>query len=195
MDATDLDEHLPGIVAGDAAAFARWLAGAEPPLRRSLSAFAAHVDVEAVVQEALLRAWQVAPRVTPDGRPNGLLRLSLRAARNLALDEVRSARVRLREDVPAEREEALGAASPAPPDPLLRRVIAACWELLPAQPSAALRARLDSAGTDADALLAERCGMRPNTFLQNVARARKHLVACLEKHGVSLELFAAGDAP
>lgn len=87
----DLDAHLPGIAAGDAAAFARWMVGAEPAVRASLRPFAVRVDVEAVVQEALLRAWQVAPRIAPDGRPNGLLRVTLRAARNLAIDDARRA--------------------------------------------------------------------------------------------------------
>lgn len=45
----DLDRELPAIVAGDADAFARWVAGAEPALRRALRSFAARVDVEAVV--------------------------------------------------------------------------------------------------------------------------------------------------
>src|SRR5690606_14601871 len=71
----DLDVHLAAIVAGDTRAFGRWLAGAEAPVRDSLRSFARVVDVEAVLQEALLRVWQVAPRFEPDGRPNGLLRL------------------------------------------------------------------------------------------------------------------------
>jgi RNA polymerase sigma-70 factor (ECF subfamily) len=85
----DLDHHLPAIAAGDDQAYARWLAGAEPELRAALRTFAATADTEAVLQEALLRVWQVAPRFTPDGRPNALLRFAVRAARNLALDEVR----------------------------------------------------------------------------------------------------------
>ena len=49
-DPVDLDRYLPAIVAGDADAFAQWVAGAEPALRRALRGFAAHVDVEAIVQ-------------------------------------------------------------------------------------------------------------------------------------------------
>ena len=52
----DLDRHFPQIAAGDDGAFALWLAGAEPELRDGLRAFAATVDTEAVIQEALLRA-------------------------------------------------------------------------------------------------------------------------------------------
>ncbi|MBA3397052.1 MAG: sigma-70 family RNA polymerase sigma factor, partial [Deltaproteobacteria bacterium] len=89
---SDLDLHLGAIVAGDTRAFARWLAGAEPPVRESLRSFARVVDVEAVLQEALLRVWQVAPRFVADGRPNGLLRLGVRIARNLAVSEVRRTR-------------------------------------------------------------------------------------------------------
>ena len=44
----DLDHHLPGIVAGDADAFGRWVAGAELQVRDSLRPFAASVDAEAV---------------------------------------------------------------------------------------------------------------------------------------------------
>ena len=60
---TDLDDLLPAIVAGDHDAFARWVAGAELRLRASVQGFARQVDVESVVQECLLRVWQVAPRV------------------------------------------------------------------------------------------------------------------------------------
>ena len=38
----------------------------------------ADAEGEAVVQETLLRLWQVAPRHTPDGRPDSLLRLGIR---------------------------------------------------------------------------------------------------------------------
>ena len=68
----DLDHLLPGIVAGDADAFGRWVAGAELQVRDSLRPFAASVDAEAVLQESLLRVWQTAPDFKPDGRPNAL---------------------------------------------------------------------------------------------------------------------------
>src|SRR5262245_24175272 len=89
---TDLDVYLPAIVAGDARMFGAWLAGAEPTVRATLRSFAASVDVEAVLQESLLRIWQVAARFEPDGRPNGLVRLAIRIARNLAISEVRRIR-------------------------------------------------------------------------------------------------------
>jgi RNA polymerase sigma-70 factor (ECF subfamily) len=185
----DLDLHLPSIAAGDAGAFGRWLAGAEPTLRESLRRFAAQVDVEAVLQEALLRIWQVAPRVKPDGRPEALLRLALRVARNLAVDEVRRAgfRAALAEEDLARLLDALAAGeTPEAPDPLLRRLIARCRDALGKQPRAALDARLRAGGGEADADLAAALGMRQNTFLQNVGRARKALAECLRRGGVAL---------
>ncbi len=187
----DLDLHLAGIAAGDPDAFGRWVAGAEGRLRDSLRPLAARVDVEAVLQEALLRIWQVAPRFVPDGRPDGLLRLGVRVARNLALDELRRARLD-----PASMEAleaALAAADPAAassvaaPDPILRRTIAECRERLAGPPARALDARIASAGAEPDETLAARVGMKVNTFLQNVSRARRALADCLKRRGVELE--------
>lgn len=183
----DLDAHLPEILARDSHAFGRWMAGAEGPIRGSLRSFAAVLDVEAVLQEALLRVWQVAPRFVPDGRANGLLRLGVRIARNLAISEVRRTRARPTEDADLEHALADEAAEPEgeAPDPILRKVIAGCYERLPDKPKQVLRARLD-ARTD-DASLAEAAGMRLNTFHQNFGRARKLLAECLRKHGVRVD--------
>lgn len=179
-EARDLDVELAAIQSGDAHAFARWMAGAEPPLRAGLRSFASTVDAEAILQETLLRVWQVAPRFTPDGRPQGLLRLAHRIARNLALSEVRKRGGR-------EVELLVEPATTAePPDPLLREVIARCRDKLPPKPAEALRARLDAAGGAPDLLLAEQLGLTKNTFLQSFGRARKLLLACLEKNGVVL---------
>ncbi|MCA9709041.1 MAG: sigma-70 family RNA polymerase sigma factor [Myxococcales bacterium] len=181
----DLDAYLPSIAAGDPEAFGRWVARAEDRVRGSLMSLAAHVDVEAVLQETLLRMWQVAPRVEPDGRPNALLRLAVRSARNLAISELRKAAVRPAVVADLERlpEPAVG---PSGPDPLLRRVIAACRERLPGKPAQALRARLGDAGRP-DRELAATLGMKINTFLQNITRARALLTECLRKHGVDLD--------
>lgn len=180
----DLDLHLGAIVDGDTRAFARWLAGAEPPVRDSLRSFARVVDVEAVLQEALLRVWQVAPRFVADGRPNGLLRLGVRIARNLAISEVRRTRA-----VPVEAAELELELVDAtnPPDPILRLAIEACRDKLPAKPREALDARLASAGGHDDAALASSVGMRLNTFLQNFTRARQLLAECLARSGVVLD--------
>jgi RNA polymerase sigma-70 factor (ECF subfamily) len=177
----DLDSHLAGIVAGDPNAFGRWVAGAEPAVRGSLASFVARVDVESVLQEALLRLWQLAPRFEPDGRRNGLLRLCVRIARNLALDELRhNARL-----APGDEEDP-GPVEPIVPDPLLRQWIEECRRALPEKPALALAARLESAGAEPDEILAARLHMKPNTFLQNFTRARKLLGDCLRAHGVEL---------
>lgn len=179
----DLDVHLDAIRLGDVTAFGRFVAGAERCVRESLRSLAVHVDSEAVVQEAFLRVWQVAPRVERDGKPNSLLRFALRVARNLAVSELRRRR---EASVDLEALENLPEATPAaPPDPMLRRAIVECRQGLPAQPARALAARLESSG-DADEVLAERLGMRANTFLQNFTRARKLLAECLRGKGVEL---------
>lgn len=187
----DLDTFLPAILARDTHAFGRWMAAAEGPIRDSLRSFSTVLDVEAVLQEALLRVWQVTPRFVPDGRPNGLLRLGVRIARNLAISEVRRTRTRATEDEDLERRLA-EASSVDPegeaPDPMLRNVIADCYERLPGKPKEALRARLDNAGSaNDDTTLAATLGMRVNTFLQNFGRARKLLADCLRKQGVAVD--------
>jgi len=113
----DLDHELDAIVAGDAQAFGRWVAGAEVELRGSLRPFAKWVDTEMVLQEALLRVWQVAPRFVRDGRPNGLLRLAVTTARNLARSEARRFRPESTELDALERSLSSDAhADPAMPD-------------------------------------------------------------------------------
>jgi RNA polymerase sigma-70 factor (ECF subfamily) len=178
----DLDVYLSLIVAGDANAFGRWLAGAEPTVRLTLRSFATAIDVEAVLQEALLRVWQVAPRFEPDGRPNGLLRLAIRIARNLAVSEVRRTKARPAEQLDDDTDDV--APEAPPPDPLLRQHIANCRDKLPAKPREALDARLSSAGGEDDDQLAAALNMRLNTFLQNFTRARKLLADCLKRAGV-----------
>lgn len=179
---SNLDVHLDAIRAGDASAFGHWAAGAEARLRLSLTSFASVVDTEAVVQETLLRIWQCAPRFEPDGRDNALLRFAIRCARNVAVSEVR--REGRRAPEPPELEEEV---HPLEPDPALRRVIAKCREALPARPGQVLQLRLERGGLAPDRELAASLGMRLNTFLQNVGRARKLLASCLERHGVVVE--------
>lgn len=189
MAGGDLDHELPAIRGGDEGAFGRWMAAAEPELRRALRPLAASVDVEAVLQEALLRVWQVAPRLEVDGRGNSLLRLAITTARNVAISELRRLRPELSGDeVIARAQLKIDAEiAPALPDPYLRVAIAQCREKLPRQPAQALDARLQSGGVDPDQTLAERLGMRLNTFLQNVTRARRFLLDCLKKRGVPVE--------
>lgn len=180
----DLDRYLPAIAGGDADAFAAWLAGAEGAVRASLRAFAAAVDVEAVLQESLLRAWQAAPRVQTDGRPNAFLRFTVRIARNLAIDETRRARLELIAPAELERVEV----DPILPDPLLRAQVERCRDQLPPAPARALTARLEGRGGASDRDLAASVQMELNTFLKNVGRARAWLVECLNRAGVAVEV-------
>jgi DNA-directed RNA polymerase specialized sigma24 family protein len=180
----DLDRLLPAIAAGDREAFANWLAQAEPIVRRCLRRFAATVDTEAVLQEALLRTWHSAPRCVPDRQENGLLRLSLRIAHNLAVSETRRHRL-----APLAIDDVDHAQLPddwEPPDPLLRQVIVDCMAALPLQPKRAIAARVDDAGSSPDRDLAAALRMKLNTFLQNITRARKLLADCLRGRGVDL---------
>jgi DNA-directed RNA polymerase specialized sigma24 family protein len=185
----DSDDDLAAIAAGDADAFARWLAHAELPLRRALRRFCTVVDTEAVLQEALLRVWQVAPRCQRDGRAHGLLRLAMRITQNLARSEARRHRllpVAAGDDLPEPD------VAPAPvPDPTLRQALARCRDQLPPQPGRALLARLDDSGLHGDHELAARLGMRTNTFLQNITRARSLLAECLRRAGIDLDLELA----
>ena len=181
----NLDAELPAISSGDTDAFARWLAGAERPLRQSLRRYAPAVDTEAVMQETLLRVWVVARRCRPDGQPNSLLRLGLTIARNLALSEIRRNRSGPIESTADDLPEP-PAPDPALPDPALRKHIEDCIGKLPRQPAAALAARIESAGAEPDARLADRLGMRLNTFLQNVTRARRLLAQCLQHLGIEV---------
>lgn len=180
----DLDVLHPLIAAGDTAAFGRWLAGAEPTVRLTLRSFATVIDVEAVLQESLLRVWQVAPRFVPDGKPNGLLRLAIRIGRNLAVSEVRRTKARPAE--PSDEIDERIEAEPVVADPMLRKHIANCHEKLPPKPREALDARLAAGGGEDDDALAASLNMRLNTFLQNFTRARKLLAECLERAGVVL---------
>lgn len=189
-DAVDSDRELAAIAAGDAEAFARWLACCELPLRRSLRRFAVAVDTEAVLQEALLRVWQVAPRCTPDGRRDGLLRLAMRITRNLAIDEARRLRT-VSTSLPDGGELEPAVEPVGVPDAAVRAAFAACRDKLPAQPRAAIDARLRADGSRDDHALAAQLSMRTNTFLQNVTRARRLLAECLRRAGIDLDLEMA----
>lgn len=178
---------LSELAKGDANAFARWASSVEHPLRSALRPFATSVDTEAVLQETLLRIWQVAPRFTHDGQPNALLRFAMRTARNVAVSE-------WRRQGRAEQQEALERhlsaeleIAPITPDPHLRAQISKCREKLPGQPKVAMEQRLAAEGTEDDSVLAARVGMSLNTFLQNFTRARRFLKGCLEKTGIHLD--------
>jgi len=184
----DLDVYLAAIVGGDTRAFGSWMSGAEPRVRDSLRSFARVIDVEAVLQETLLRAWQVAPRLVADGRPNGLVRMAIRIGRNLAISEVRRTKATPTEGNDLETAFAAGERPMSAPDPLLRKAIVECRDKLPDKPRQALDARLASAGGQDDGDLATALRMKLNTFLQNVTRARQLIADCLHKRGVTIDL-------
>lgn len=180
------DALLPAIASGDARAFGQWMALAEPRVRASVSSFAAQVDTEAVVQESFLRVWQVAPRIEPDGRPDCLVRFTVRVARNLAIDHMRrNQRLQPVDQATLDRMRDAEVPPPAPPDPLLKQTIARCREALPKKPAIALDARLSAGGSQPDQTLAAALNMRLNTFLQNLSRARRLLAECLRRQGVT----------
>ena len=190
---TSVDAAWQEVRRGSDAGFRAWLPLVEPLLWRTLRPFAPAVDVEAIIQEALLRMWAIAP-VQPLEGENASLRFALRLAHNLAIDEVRrrGRELPLVKDLPGgdDPPDPLPAPQPAPPpDPLLRRAILACIDKLPRQPKAALRVRLDAAGTLPDRLLAERLAMQLNTFLQNVTRARRLVEECLAASGIAVKEY------
>ena len=183
----DLDVYLAAIAGGDARAFGSWMSGAEPRVRDSLRSFARVIDVEAVLQETLLRTWQVAPRLVADGRPNSLVRMAIRIGRNLAISEVRRTKATPTEGDDLEAALASGEQPVSAPDPMLRRVIAECRDKLPDKPRQALDARLTSAGAQDDTDLATGLRMKLNTFLQNFTRARQLIADCLRKRGIVID--------
>lgn len=182
-DVIDPDTLIDAIAAGDPRAFALWVAAAEPRVRLSLRSFAASVDVEVVVQETLLRIWQVAPRFRWDGEPDGLTRLAVRIARNLAIGELRRRRPGVMDLDALERAEATELPEPQPIDPEFRAAVGACLDALPPKPKAAMDARLRHPGMR-DQKLARALEMATNTFVQNVGRARRALMECLRSKGL-----------
>lgn len=181
---SEIDHAFRRAQLGDREAFADWVRRVEMPLRKSLRSFARSVDVEAIVQEGLLRMWVLARELTLAGE-SASLRYALRLVRNLAINEARRMGTLAPGDPPPEP-----AVQPAPvPDAGLRRVILRCLERLPTMPGRAIRERLLNHDCLADRDLARRVGMQLNTFLQNIGRARKHLRECLESHGLSLHEY------
>jgi DNA-directed RNA polymerase specialized sigma24 family protein len=182
---TALDSTFQKARAGDRMAFANWMGGVELPIRRALRPFARAVDVEAVVQEALLRMWLLSQdRRRELTGENASLRFALGLARNLARAEAR--RLGHETLLPPEGLPEPHADPEPPSDPALRKAILACLERLAKKPAQAFGARL-RAGLSADAALAAQVGMTLNTFLQNIVRARKQLATCLSRKGISLE--------
>jgi len=182
---TQIDSLFANARGGNPDAFADWMGSVELPIRRSLQRFARAVDVEAIVQEALLRMWILAREGDRElTGENASLRFALGIARNLARAEAR--RLGREIHLPPEDLPEVPVEPDPPSDPALRRAIRECIERLAKKPLQALRARLDLGGLLADRDIARRMGMSVNAFLQNIVRARKQVAACLEGKGFPL---------
>ncbi|MHC4992112.1 MAG: RNA polymerase sigma factor [Planctomycetota bacterium] len=178
---SEIDDAYQRTREGDQEAFTSWVRLCESTLRKSLRGFPRYVDVESVLQEGLLRMWRLAPTLKLTGA-NASLRYALRLVRNLAVDEAR----RLGKVGPGELDDppAEPVAEPDPPaDESVLQAIRRCFEKLPRRPHQALMARLRG---ESDRSLAEGLGMKINTFLQNIVRARKLVEECLERAGVKV---------
>jgi RNA polymerase sigma factor (sigma-70 family) len=181
-----IDDLFSRVREGDVEAFSAWYARVGLRVRESLRSFAREVDVEAVMQEAMLTLWKIAPRLDLKGE-NASLRYAIRVARTGALMEIRKRRGVTREEIEAVESYEEGRREPAlPNDPGLRRAIEECLGRLPSKPRAALGARLRSMGGP-DAGLAASLKMSTNTYLQNIVRARRALRSCLEGRGVLIK--------
>jgi len=182
---SDLDELYRRTQRGDPVAFTEWVRRVEPELRGRLRSFARQVDVEAVIQEALLRMWRLAPTLQLSGE-NASLRYLGTIARNVAVHEAK----RTGTEVPLEDTQGepfeIAVPPPKPADTGLRRAILGCLERLRGAPAKAIGARL-SAGARSDYELASELRMKLNTFLQNVVRARRALAECLRGKGIVVE--------
>ena len=182
---TEVDRLFAGARAGDVKSFERWMGSVELPVRLSLRRFARAVDAEAIVQETLLRMWILArdPEREMVGE-NASLRFALGVARNLARAEVRKTAHQV--TLPPEDLPEIPVAPDPPSSLALRRKILDCIEKLARKPRAALTARLEMGGLVPDNRIAAVLEMTRNTFLQNITRARKQVMTCLERQGVSL---------
>jgi DNA-directed RNA polymerase specialized sigma24 family protein len=173
---------------GNPEAFAEWAGRVERPVRASLGRFARAVDIEVVMQETLLRMWVLAAHTDRSFEgENASLRVALGVARNVAREELR--RARRDEHLPLEdvEDESDLHIDPEPgPDPGLARAIRECLRKLPKRLQAALTLRIDLGAMYPDRDLAERLGLKLNTFLQHIVRARKGMAECLHRKGVEL---------
>lgn len=181
-----VDDLFAAVSRGDPQAFAEWMGRVERPIRASLARFAQATDVEGIVQETLLRMWHFAQdRDRTLTGENASLRFAIGMARNLARHESR--RLKRERYLPPEDMPDMPVDPPPEPDPRLRRFIRECLERLARRPRQALRARLEHGPRASDRFVAGLLGMTPNTFFQNIARARQQLRDCLVRKGVPAE--------
>jgi len=179
------DEHFARARAGDRAAFAAWMGSVELPIRLSLRRYAQAVDVEAIMQETLLRMWLLSqdPERVLTGE-DAALKFAIGVARNLARSEAR--RFGRERYLPPEEVPEIPVPPDPPSDPGLARAIAECLARLKGRVDQALRMRLGMGDSLPDREIARLLGMTLNTFLQNIVRARRSVEECLEKRGVRL---------
>ena len=183
--ATDIDTLFARVRMGDKLAFSRWMGRVERPIRMSLARFARAVDVEAIVQETLLRMWVLATRSLRELEgENASLRFAIGLARNLARSEAR--RMGRMQFLPPEDLPDVPLDPPPAPDPGLAAAIRDCVGKLTAKLRAVLESRVARGALEPDRELAAALGMKLNTFLQNVVRARQQMRTCLEGKGVPL---------
>ncbi len=182
-----LDRLFTAARSGDTDAFARWMSLVEIPLRRALSRFSRHVDVEVVVQETLLRMWILAndPDRQLEGE-NAPIRFANVVARNVAEEELRRSRPTLAVEVDHLDVLPEGRIDPILPDPALKKRIRESIERLPGKLRSAILARIREIHLP-DKHLAEALRIKLNTFLQSVVRARRSVRECLARKGVRLE--------
>jgi DNA-directed RNA polymerase specialized sigma24 family protein len=183
---TEIDEHWAKVCSGDRRALGNWMGRVERPIRRALQPFARAIDAETVVQETLLRMWQFAQeRETELTGDDASLRYAIRMSRNLARNMARKwGRMTF---LPPEDLPEPGVEPEPPPDPFLRRAIRECFDRLAKKPLLVLQARLAGGHHSADEALAAGIGMKMNTFIKNIVRARQQLAQCLRAKGVDLE--------
>ena len=183
--ATEIDTLFARVRMGDTESFGRWMGRVERPIRMSLARFARAVDVEAIVQETLLRMWVLATRHLRELEgENASLRFAIGLARNLARSETR--RMGRVQFLPPEELPDVPLDPPPAPDPGLAAAIRDCIGRLTAKLREVLESRIARGALEPDRELAAALGMKLNTFLQNVVRARQQMRSCLEGKGVPL---------
>ncbi|HEY3214926.1 MAG TPA: sigma-70 family RNA polymerase sigma factor [Candidatus Eisenbacteria bacterium] len=185
---TEADALFTRVRRGDRTAFAEWAGHIERPVRTSLWRFGRWVDLEVVLQETLLRMWLIATRTGKELHgESASLRLALAVARNVALEELRRARPVSAVPLEALENDPEVAVAPAPaPDPGLARAIHECLEALPSRLRVALLSRIEYGPLQPDRELARQLGLKLNTFLQHIVRARRRMAECLDRKGVEL---------
>ena len=183
--ASEIDALFARVRAGDVVAFGKWMGRVERPIRESLRRFARAVDVESIMQETLLRMWLLATRERRELQgADASLRFAIGMARNLARNEARRmGRVQILppEEMPEDPQD-----PPPSPDPGLAAAIRECMSRLTAKLREVLMARIARGAFEHDREIAGGLNMKPNTFLQNIVRARQQMRKCLESRGVPL---------